>query len=650
MLGCGGNMRLKFIFAIIFMCLVMPHGAETAVVPEDLELKAKIISPKSVRIVVKKGVKRKYGCWSEPEQGEPTIIESGQVADTAAEIVREFEHLKKTMIIALSQKQSGLLSELEAEFTKAQEAANTRVASELVLKEKIKQDAELVQSRPDCCPSPIGYSLNKAKEVLEQVGIMLGAENRDRGLGLFNNMNEAEKNIITAWTTANRYSEIEMFPNSGFVEDPSDISELAQLLFSGFQPAAKGGDNRRQTTSTQSGLFREVAMMPWVKWQLAKTPVITYGNMMDWMKTFADEAQGNPNEESSTTGGGSYIPGKSPKLMFDGLTVEPNCRAKPKDEEKGQYLISYAQPVIGKPVLWSLIQEAAALEHIDPELLALLVMQESSGRCNTPLETGICETTPACNYKGANCKKITDSAGSYCEKHSASGLCQLIQGTFTGLGYNWTDRYNARTNLRAGAKYMGQMLKQFGWPGGIVAYFMGPQNFENFLKNKQFPPQTVTAVNGGINGANCYLYNFIGVPTVILLKDDIQVADGEPSILPEPGENSAAEVNLDSPRKLTEQELNRVNELLVFYQRDQKISIDAFYKLIQQLYMSDAFLNVMGSRNLLTIERELLRYKGVKMMIMRDIIEAWKLKSLLMSLRLAKDYQNNITKIAKTGG
>lgn len=100
-------------------------------------------------------------------------------------------------------------------------------------------------------------------------------------------------------------------------------------------------------------------------------------------------------------------------------------------------------PVGNRGEIISMIREAANKYGVDSALFQGLVQQES-------------DFNP----------RSTSSAG-------AMGLAQLMPGTARALGVN--DPYDPRQNLEGGAKYLSQMIKQFGDVKlALAAYNAGP--------------------------------------------------------------------------------------------------------------------------------------------------------------------------------
>lgn len=100
-------------------------------------------------------------------------------------------------------------------------------------------------------------------------------------------------------------------------------------------------------------------------------------------------------------------------------------------------------PVGNRAEILAMIREAANKYGVDAALFQGLVQQES-------------DFNP----------RSTSSAG-------AMGLAQLMPGTARALGVN--DPYDPRQNLEGGAKYLSQMIKQFGDVKlALAAYNAGP--------------------------------------------------------------------------------------------------------------------------------------------------------------------------------
>lgn len=94
--------------------------------------------------------------------------------------------------------------------------------------------------------------------------------------------------------------------------------------------------------------------------------------------------------------------------------------------------------------LQSLAEQAAARNGVDPNLFKALVNQESGWKPDAVSKAG------------------------------AMGLCQLMPDTARGLGVS--DPFNASESLEGGAKYLRQMLDQFGNDPSraLAAYNAGP--------------------------------------------------------------------------------------------------------------------------------------------------------------------------------
>ena len=91
-------------------------------------------------------------------------------------------------------------------------------------------------------------------------------------------------------------------------------------------------------------------------------------------------------------------------------------------------------------------------------------------------------------------RPITSAAG-------AMGLMQLMPGTFAdmrrryGLGL---DSYDPRDNILAGAAYLREMYRQYGYPSLFAAYHAGPRRFDGYLLQGQALPRATLAYVGGI--------------------------------------------------------------------------------------------------------------------------------------------------------
>lgn len=95
------------------------------------------------------------------------------------------------------------------------------------------------------------------------------------------------------------------------------------------------------------------------------------------------------------------------------------------------------------PALKAMIQNAARAQGVDENLLNALVASESAYDPNARSRTG------------------------------ALGLCQLMPSTATALGVS--NPFDPQQNVQAGAKYLGQLLRQFGnAPLALAAYNAGP--------------------------------------------------------------------------------------------------------------------------------------------------------------------------------
>lgn len=129
---------------------------------------------------------------------------------------------------------------------------------------------------------------------------------------------------------------------------------------------------------------------------------------------------------------------------------------KPLDPFGSSAQIAGGEPT---PELRTLIQQAANSAGVDPKLFESLVAAES----------------------GFNSRAVSHAG--------AQGLAQLMPGTAKALGV--TDPFDPQQNLFAGAKYLGQMLRQFGGDEklALAAYNAGPGTVSRF---GGIPPITET--------------------------------------------------------------------------------------------------------------------------------------------------------------
>lgn len=80
----------------------------------------------------------------------------------------------------------------------------------------------------------------------------------------------------------------------------------------------------------------------------------------------------------------------------------------------------------------------------------------------------------------------------------ALGLMQLMPRTWReqrkrlGLG---DDPHDPRDNILAGAAYLGELVRRYGWPGAGAAYHAGPTRYDEYLTSgRPLPPATLEYV------------------------------------------------------------------------------------------------------------------------------------------------------------
>ena len=117
----------------------------------------------------------------------------------------------------------------------------------------------------------------------------------------------------------------------------------------------------------------------------------------------------------------------------------------------------------------AIIQDAAQSWNLDPNLIRAVMHQESGGN------------------RTRNGAPITSSAG-------AMGLMQIMPKTAKGLGVE--DPHDPVQAIYGGAKYLSQMLDQFGTPElAVAAYNAGPGKVQAVLQGRDtFKPETVDYV------------------------------------------------------------------------------------------------------------------------------------------------------------
>ena len=147
--------------------------------------------------------------------------------------------------------------------------------------------------------------------------------------------------------------------------------------------------------------------------------------------------------------------------LFSGcaLIISAQCSpsAAPAQPQKG---IAQWQPMVAK---------AASTFALPEAWLNAVMTRESGGK--TML----------------NGRPITSSAG-------AMGLMQVMPRTYSdlrkqlGLG---ADPYAPADNITAGAAYLQQMYRRYGYPGMFAAYNAGPERFEAYIRDgENLPAET----------------------------------------------------------------------------------------------------------------------------------------------------------------
>jgi len=111
-----------------------------------------------------------------------------------------------------------------------------------------------------------------------------------------------------------------------------------------------------------------------------------------------------------------------------------------------------------------------------------------------------------------NGRLITSTAG-------AMGLMQVMPRTYDdlrkqlGLG---ADPYEPEDNITAGAAYLQQMYRRYGYPGMFAAYNAGPGRFDDYLlRQRPLPNETLTYVAKIAPGAET-AFSSAGQPTIRL--------------------------------------------------------------------------------------------------------------------------------------
>jgi soluble lytic murein transglycosylase-like protein len=164
------------------------------------------------------------------------------------------------------------------------------------------------------------------------------------------------------------------------------------------------------------------------------------------------------------------------------LIISAHCSAPtpPAHTDKG---VSQWQPMVAK----------AASTFALPEAWLNAVMARESG-----------------GHNSLNGRPITSSAG-------AMGLMQVMPRTYDdirrqlGLG---ADPYAPADNITAGAAYLQQMYRRYGYPGMFAAYNAGPGRFDDFLlRQRPLPDETLAYVAKIAPGAET-AFSSAGLPFI----------------------------------------------------------------------------------------------------------------------------------------
>ena len=124
-----------------------------------------------------------------------------------------------------------------------------------------------------------------------------------------------------------------------------------------------------------------------------------------------------------------------------------------------------------------LISQAAQRFHIPENWIVAVMQVESGGR--TTLDG----------------RPITSSAG-------AMGLMQLMPATYAELRGRYRlgpDPYDPHDSVFAGAAYLSELLKRYGYPNLFAAYHAGPGRLDAFLSGQKPLPKATIAYLGSLN-------------------------------------------------------------------------------------------------------------------------------------------------------
>ena len=150
---------------------------------------------------------------------------------------------------------------------------------------------------------------------------------------------------------------------------------------------------------------------------------------------------------------------------------------------------------------WEPVIAAASKQfHVSAEWVRAVMRRESGGR------TMLDEKFP-----------ITSDAG-------AMGLMQVMPQTYRDMRAAYrlgADPYNPHDNIYAGAAYLAELHRKYGYPGMFAAYNDGPGNWEDHLyRGRPLPAETVAYVGniagkGAVHGGKVKLTQPDGNPVMI---------------------------------------------------------------------------------------------------------------------------------------
>jgi Transglycosylase SLT domain len=137
-------------------------------------------------------------------------------------------------------------------------------------------------------------------------------------------------------------------------------------------------------------------------------------------------------------------------------------------------------PMPTSVVRWKpLIVEAAARFEVPARWIERVMAQESRGLTTL------------------NGQPITSSAG-------AMGLMQIMPATYSELRRRYgfgPNAYDPHDNILAGAAYLAELYRRYGYPNLFAAYNAGPSRLEAFLFGGRPLPDATTAYVAAITGA-----------------------------------------------------------------------------------------------------------------------------------------------------